>query len=101
MDISSRTATVFTDSRITLDSLHNANNHACLIEEIRKTLSRLEGIKWKIEFSCVKAHAGIYGNEIADSLAKQAARSTDVETAFNRIPISTLYYELGEEDKQQ
>ena len=37
---------------------------------------------------------------MADRLAKEAARSTDAETAFNRIPISTLYYEL-EEAKQQ
>jgi len=96
-DSSPRTATVFTDSRITLDSLKNANNHAYLIEEIRKSISRLEGPKWKIEFSWVKAHAGIFGNEIADRLAKEAARSKDAETAFNRIPISTLYYELEEE----
>jgi ribonuclease HI len=36
MDNSRHTATVFTDSRITLDSLQNVNNHAYLIEEIRK-----------------------------------------------------------------
>ena len=101
MDNSPHTATVFTDSRITLDSLHNANIHAYLIEEIRKRLSRLEGPKWKIEFSWVKAHVGIYGNEIMDRLAKEAARSKDAETAFNRIPISTLYYKLEEEAKQQ
>jgi hypothetical protein len=44
-DISPHTATVFTDSRITLDSLHNANSHTYLIEEIKKRLSRLEGTK--------------------------------------------------------
>jgi len=33
-------------------------------------------------------------------LAKAAARSRDAETAFNRIPLSTLYYEL-DETKQQ
>ena len=100
LDNSSRTATVYTESRITLDSLHNANNHAYRIEEIRR-LSRLKDTKWKMEFSWVKAHAGIYWNEIVDRLAKEAARSTDAETAFNRIPISTLYYELEEEAKQQ
>jgi ribonuclease HI len=29
-------ATIFTDSRVTLDSLHNANNNAYLVKEIRK-----------------------------------------------------------------
>jgi len=52
-DNNPRTATVFTDSIITLDSLHNANNYAYIIEEIRKSLSRLEGPKCKIEFSWV------------------------------------------------
>jgi len=47
LDNSPHIATVFTDSRITLDSLHNANNHAYLIEEIRKRLFRLEGTNGK------------------------------------------------------
>jgi ribonuclease HI len=101
LDNSPRAATVFTDSRIALDSLHNVNNHAYLIEGIRKRLSRLEGTKWKIKFLWVKAHAGIYMNEISDRFAKEAARSTDAETAFNRITISTLHYEVKEEAKQQ
>jgi hypothetical protein len=33
---SSRTATIFTDSRISIDSLKNVNNHSYLIEESRK-----------------------------------------------------------------
>jgi len=51
LDNSPRAATVFTDSRITLDSLYNGDNHAYLINEIMKRLSRLEGTKCKIEFS--------------------------------------------------
>ena len=39
--------------------------------------------------------------KIADRLAKEAARSTNAETAFNRIAISTLYCELEEKAKQQ
>jgi len=34
--INPRTATVFTDSRVSLDSLHNPNNHVVLVEWIRK-----------------------------------------------------------------
>jgi ribonuclease HI len=65
-----RTIGIFTDSRITIDSLKNVNNHSYLIEDIRKKISSLERNKWTIEFSWVKAHVGIYGNELADKLAK-------------------------------
>jgi hypothetical protein len=46
-------------------------------------------------------HVGIYGNEIADRLFKDTARSKDTDIAFSRIPISTLYYELEEESRQR
>jgi ribonuclease HI len=57
---SPRTVTsIFTDSRITLDSLKNVNNHGYLIEEIRKRVSILKRFNWTIEFSWVKTHLGI------------------------------------------
>jgi len=55
---------------VALDSLRNANNHAYLVEEIRKRVARLESYKWKMMFSWAKAHVWIYGNELADRLAK-------------------------------
>jgi ribonuclease HI len=79
-----RTATVHTDSRITLQSLKNTKNHKYLIEEIRKTAIALEKRNWTITFTWIKAHAGIYGNELADKLAKEAARKDNI--FFNRIP---------------
>ena len=71
-DNSPRAIDIFTDSRITLDLLQNANNHSYLIEEIRKRLSHLGRASWTIGISWVKAHAGIYGNEMANQLAKAA-----------------------------
>jgi hypothetical protein len=56
------TVTIFTDNRITLDSLKNVNNHGYLIEEIRKRVSILERFNWTTEFSWVKTHIGIYEN---------------------------------------
>ena len=49
----------------------------------------------------VKAHTGIYGNELTNRLAKEAARSDSTSNAFNRIPKSTVYYEAAEEAKQK
>jgi len=43
-------ATIFTDSRITLDSLQNYKNHGFLVEEIRKKIASLEGSGWQIRF---------------------------------------------------
>jgi ribonuclease HI len=72
-EINPRTATIFTDSRSTLDLLQNANNHAYLIEEIRKWVAILDKSEWKIEFLWVKANVEIYGSEMANRLAKEAA----------------------------
>jgi len=96
---SPRTAAILTDSRIALDSLKNVNNHSYLIEEIRKRLSKLERSNSTVAFSWVKAHAGILGNELADQLAKTAARGKEKTISYSRIPTSTLYRELEEETK--
>jgi ribonuclease HI len=67
-----------TDSRITLHSLKNTKNHNYLIEEIRKTAVALEKHNWTITFTWIKAHTGIYRNELADKLAKEATRKDDI-----------------------
>ena len=46
---SQRTATTFTDSMITLESIRNTKNHNYLIEEIRKKMTNLEQAHWNIE----------------------------------------------------
>ena len=56
---------------------------------------------WKIKFSWVKAHAGVYGNEMADRLAKEAARSDGTNNGFSRIPKSAIYHEAAEEAIQK
>ena len=86
---SPRKIDLFTDSRIIVDLLKNANNHSYLFEEIRKRLSILDRANWIIEISWVKVHVGIYGNELADQLAKDATRNSDIAVSFNRIPTST------------
>jgi len=88
---SPHTAAIITDSRISLDSIKNIKNHSFLIEEIRKTLFKLESSNWTVKF--------ILGNELADQLAKTAARDKDKTAYYSRIPLSMLFRELEEELK--
>jgi len=92
------TAAIITDSKISLDSIKNMNNHSYLIEENRERLSKLERSNWTVTFVWVKAHAGILGNELADQMCKTTARDEDM-TSFSRIHFSTLFRELEEESK--
>jgi len=94
-----RTATIFTDSRISIDSIRNTRNHSHLIEEIRKKMTSLELAYWNIELLLVSAHVGIVGNELADRLAKAAASDSDAKIVFDRLPMSTLIRKIEEETK--
>jgi hypothetical protein len=83
-----RTAVIFTDSKITLDSIRSTKNHNHLVEEIRKRAVTLTKKNWKIEFKWVKAHARIYGNETADRLVKEATQND--HATYSRIPKSAI-----------
>ena len=91
-----RTIALYTDSKITVDSLKNSKNHNPLIENIRITLNSLTNKNWTVAISWVKAHTGIYGNELADQLAKQAARSNE-PVSYNKVPKSEILKTLREE----
>jgi len=43
----------------------------------------------------------IYGNKVADKLAKEVAFNTDTTVSFNRIPESAFYSEIEEEASQK
>jgi ribonuclease HI len=76
-----------TDSKITLDSIRNAKNPNHLVEEIRKRTVNLNKKNWKIEFKWAIPHVGIYGNEIADRLAKEVTQN---HITYSRIPKSVI-----------
>jgi len=88
-------AVIYTDSKITLDSIISAKNHKHFVEEIRKRTVTLSKKIWKIKFKWVKAHIGVYGNETADRLAKEAPKTTNV--AYSRIRKSAIKKETREE----
>jgi hypothetical protein len=50
METEDKTATIYTDSRMTLHSLKNSNIHTFLIEEIRRKVVGMCKINWKIQF---------------------------------------------------
>ena len=91
-----KTIALYTDSKITLYSIQNSRNHNNLIEKIRKTISKLSSNHWTVAISWIEAHIGIYGNELADHLAKQAARSNE-PIAYNKVPKSGVLKILREE----
>ena len=97
MQTTDKTVTVYTDSQITLDSLRNGNIHTFLIEEIRKKLNEMMKTNWKIKLRWVKAHIGIRGNELTDTLAKEAAANQNIKESYKRVPKSVVLSEL--EDK--
>ena len=70
------------------DSIRSAKNHKHLVEEIRKRAVTLNKKNWKLKFKWVKARAGIYGNEIADRLEKEANQNDHV--TYSRIPKSAI-----------
>jgi len=61
----------------------------------KKQLMEMEKINWKIQLSWVKAHVGIQGNELAETLAKEAATNSDIKELYKIVPKSVVISELG------
>jgi hypothetical protein len=97
-----REAAIYTDSKVTIDSLKTHAKHDHLIEQIRNTIRHLTTQNWTIHFRWVKAHVGIEGNEAADKLAKEAAQEDrHSNVVFDRIPISKITSEINRKGLEQ
>jgi len=97
-----RRAAIYTDSRVTIDSLKNHDIHSFLIKKIRNIIRHLATQNWMIHFRWVKAHIGIEGNEAAEKLAKAAAQeNTNINIVFDIIPITTVVSEIHRKGLEQ
>jgi len=77
-----KVATVHTDRRTKLESLHNTDKQTFLTEEIRQKVKEMESRGWKTRFRWIKAHAGNSGNELADKLAKEASGKEGIPISY-------------------
>jgi hypothetical protein len=94
-------ATIYTDSRTTIDMLQNGKIHTNIIEDIRRQWYKMKKAGWQIALHWVKAHVGIRGNELADTLAKKAATSKTITKTYTRIPKSAVQRQLKEESARK
>jgi ribonuclease HI len=83
-----KTATVYTDSRITLVCLKNNGIHGAVVEKIRQKLTEMKKRQWHMQICWVKE------NETAAMLAKEAAASMDTPECYDEVPISVVKSEL-------
>jgi len=77
--------------------LQNSNIHTYIAEEIRSEITVMQESEWKITLCWVKAHAGIRGNELTDSLGKRVAANKNIPESYNKIPKSAVMKDLEEE----
>jgi ribonuclease HI len=49
-------------------------------------LTEIEAINWKIQFCWFKARVGFQGNELADTLGKEAATNEDITECYKKVP---------------
>jgi translation elongation factor EF-4 len=81
---------------MTLVSLKSRKIHTFLIEEMRRKLTEMGKINWKVQLCWVKAHVGIQENELTDTLTKEAATNADVIECYKKVPKSVVISELYE-----
>jgi len=103
METGDKIVLIHTGSQITIQLLQNKTKkkHIRLIELIRTKIIEMEQNEWRVEFTCIKAHTGHRGNEMADQLAKEAANNKNIEESYTKITKSAILNELKENSIKQ
>jgi ribonuclease HI len=93
---------IYTDSKVTLDSLKKHNMHGFIIEKIRNKIRKLTEKNWAIHFKWVKVHIRIEGNETADKLAKETAKEDEnLHEVYSRVPITAVASDITKKGLEQ
>jgi len=95
-------AAIYTESKVTLESLKNHDIRGYPIEKIRNRFLHLTTLNWTIHFRWVNVHTGIEGNEVADKLAKETAQDDEnMIMVFDRIPFKSVGSETSRKGIEQ
>ena len=87
---------ILSDSYSALQSLEKENNECNLVREILHKLQCLKMKRISVSFEWIPAHVGIHGNEIADTLAKNATKrkAIDFEIKLSKNDLETKSYKV-------
>lgn len=91
---------IYSDSAVALSTLANSCIDSALVLECIQMLKQLAEHS-NVKLIWLPAHAGIYGNEVADSLAKQASRRLTVGPEPITAIDYTLVKKINEEGQEQ
>ena len=91
-----KTATIYTDSRKTTDSLKNNNIHTFLIEEIRRKLTEIGKTNLKFNSAGSRLTSGSRETICPTHSQKEAATNADIKECYKKVPKSVVISELSE-----
>nr|XP_026488619.1 uncharacterized protein LOC113395266 [Vanessa tameamea] len=88
---------IISDSRSALQTLEDQTTTNKIAVVIKRNVKDLAESGITTSFFLVKAHVGVWGNERADELAKEAALRTKKAANYDRCPLSYIKWHIRQE----